>query len=142
MRVVELTAFHVRIPLRRVVRVDRVAADAQSKRGTGEWFYSLDFNERCQNVGYLLDFLNRVKERAPEGFDRIQYIEQPTRRDLKADRANVMHEASRLRPVASKVSFPRACTSSKGFRTVPRQPAPTASCRRANRSPGLACARL
>jgi len=33
------------------------------------------------------------------GFARIQYIEQPTARDLKAHRANVMHEASRLRPV-------------------------------------------
>ena len=41
----------------------------------------------------------KVKEKAPRGFERIQYIEQPTRRDLKADRANVMHEASKLRPV-------------------------------------------
>ncbi|HUE04264.1 MAG TPA: hypothetical protein VMR62_32235, partial [Bryobacteraceae bacterium] len=28
-----------------------------------------------------------------------QYVEQPTARDLKADRANVMHEAAKLRPV-------------------------------------------
>src|SRR6202011_2897801 len=63
------------------------------------WHYSLDFNERCANVGYLLEFLRRVKDRTPAGFERIQYIEQPTRRDLKSDRANVMHEASKLRPV-------------------------------------------
>ena len=63
------------------------------------WYYSLDFNERCANVGYLLEFLRQVKETTPRGFERIQYIEQPTRRDLKADRANVMHEASKLRPV-------------------------------------------
>ncbi len=83
----------------RVLGVNRVAEEVQAKRGVVQWFYSLDFNEKCANVGYLLDFLKRIKERSPSGFERIQYIEQPTRRDLKADRANVMHEASKLRPV-------------------------------------------
>jgi hypothetical protein len=64
-----------------------------------QWFYSLDFNERCRNVEYLLEFLRRLKERAPAGFERVQYVEQPTARDLKADRGNVMHEAAMLRPV-------------------------------------------
>src|SRR4029453_10083472 len=53
----------------------------------------------CANVAYLLEFLRQVKEKTPRGFERIQYIEQPTKRDLKADHANVMHEASKLRPV-------------------------------------------
>src|SRR5262249_24048821 len=83
----------------RVVRVDRVAGEAQRRRGVARWFYSLDFNECCPNVGYLLEFLTRVKEKASAGFERIQYIEQPTARDLKANRANVMHEAAKLRPV-------------------------------------------
>lgn len=83
----------------RFVRIDRTATATQAKRGVSRWFYSLDFNERCGQVGYLLDFLGRVKERTPTGFGRIQYIEQPTARDLKADRGNTMHEASRLRPV-------------------------------------------
>ena len=83
----------------RVVGVDRVASEQQAKRGVATWHYSLDFNERCGSVRYLLEFLRRVKEKTPAGFERIQYIEQPTRRDLKADRANVMHEASKLRPV-------------------------------------------
>jgi L-alanine-DL-glutamate epimerase-like enolase superfamily enzyme len=83
----------------RVVSVDRVAAQAQGERGVERWVYSLDFNERCGNVGYLLEFLARVQERTPAGFERIQYIEQPTARDLKANRGNVMHEASRIRPV-------------------------------------------
>ena len=47
----------------------------------------------------MLEFLKRVQEATPAGFQRIQYIEQPTKRDLQADRANVMHEASALRPV-------------------------------------------
>ncbi len=83
----------------RVVRVDRIAAEAQAGRGVKQWFYSADFNEKCPNVNYLLDFLRQVKERTPAGFARLQYIEQPTARDLKAHRNNVMHEASKLRPV-------------------------------------------
>jgi L-alanine-DL-glutamate epimerase-like enolase superfamily enzyme len=83
----------------RTVRVDRVAERTQRERGVDQWFYSLDFNERCPHVGYLMNFLNAVRGRAPAGFERVQYIEQPTARDLKAHRENVMHEASRLRPV-------------------------------------------
>jgi L-alanine-DL-glutamate epimerase-like enolase superfamily enzyme len=83
----------------RVLRVDRVSAQVQQQREVDRWNYSLDFNEKCPNVGYLLQFLERVKRQAPAGFERIQYIEQPTRRDLKADQANVMHEAARIRPV-------------------------------------------
>jgi L-alanine-DL-glutamate epimerase-like enolase superfamily enzyme len=83
----------------RVVRVDRLAAEAQQRRGVERWYYSLDFNEKCANVGYLLEFLRQVREQTPAGFERIQYIEQPTHRDLKLHRHNAMHEASRLRPV-------------------------------------------
>jgi L-alanine-DL-glutamate epimerase-like enolase superfamily enzyme len=83
----------------RVVRVDRVATQSQGRRGVDHWFYSLDFNERCPNVDYLMDFLHRLQKLAPAGFQRVQYIEQPTARDLQANRLNVMHEASRLRPV-------------------------------------------
>jgi L-alanine-DL-glutamate epimerase-like enolase superfamily enzyme len=83
----------------RLLRVERATARAQRQRGVEGWFYSLDFNERCPHVGYLLDFLHRVREQAPAAFERVQYVEQPTARDLKANRANVMHEAARLRPV-------------------------------------------
>ncbi|HEY8506083.1 MAG TPA: enolase C-terminal domain-like protein [Gemmataceae bacterium] len=83
----------------RVVGVDRVASEVQAQRGVTRWFYSLDFNERCRSVDYLLEFLRRVQEQTPAGFDRIQYIEQPTARDLKANPENKMHEAAKLRPV-------------------------------------------
>ncbi len=85
--------------LERVIRIDRATAETQQKRGVREWFYCLDFNENCPNVEFLLEFLRRLKEGTPAGFDRILYIEQPTARDLKASRSNVMHQASRLRPV-------------------------------------------
>lgn len=83
----------------RVLAVDRCAAETMRRRGTRRWFYSLDFNERCPNVDYLLQILTQVREKSPEGFARIQYVEQPTHRDLRAHRENVMHEAARLRPV-------------------------------------------
>lgn len=85
--------------IERVVRVERVAAQTQRDRGVTTWWYSLDFNERCASVGYLIEFLRRLHERAPAAFDRIQYIEQPTARDLKAHPGNTMHEVSKLRPV-------------------------------------------
>src|SRR4029453_16423001 len=83
----------------RVVRIDRIVNRAQAARGMKDWQYSLDFNEGGPNVAYLLDFLRRTPEATPTGFDRILYIEQPTARDLAKDRANVMHQAARLRPV-------------------------------------------
>ena len=85
--------------LDRVLAVDRAAVETQAKRGVKQWFYSMDFNEKCPNVAYLIELLRRVKEKTAAGFARIQYVEQPTGRDLKAHRANVMHEASKLRPV-------------------------------------------
>lgn len=83
----------------RVCRVDRVCEIEQARRGVNHWQYSLDFNERCRDVGVLLEFLHQLKERAAAAFERIAYIEQPTARDLKENRHNVMHEASKLRPV-------------------------------------------
>ena len=83
----------------RCVRVNAVAEEVQRQRGVTQWWYSLDFNERCRNVAYLLDFLRLLKERAPAGYDRVQYVEQPTARDLKAHPDNTMHEAAKLKPV-------------------------------------------
>ncbi len=83
----------------RVVSVERVAAEAQAQRGCDRWFYSLDFNEKCANVQYVLEFLERVRELSPMAFERAQYIEQPTHRDLRANPENHMHEAARIKPV-------------------------------------------
>jgi L-alanine-DL-glutamate epimerase-like enolase superfamily enzyme len=80
----------------RTVNIDRVASETRPKVA---WKYCVDFNERCPNVEYVLEYLRKVKELTPAGFDRILYLEQPTARDLKANRQNVMHEAAKLRPV-------------------------------------------
>jgi L-alanine-DL-glutamate epimerase-like enolase superfamily enzyme len=80
----------------RILGVDAVATTTAPDRA---FAFSLDFNERCQNVEYLLEVLRQVQARSTSAFDRIQYIEQPTARDLKAHPGNLMHEAARLKPV-------------------------------------------
>lgn len=85
--------------IERVLSVDRVASEAQLKRGCKQWFYSVDFNEKCANVEYVLDFLAKIKASNPLAYDRIQYIEQPTHRDLRAHPENRMHKAAEQKPV-------------------------------------------
>ncbi len=83
----------------RILSVDKVATEAQAQRGCSTWFYSLDFNEKCADVEYLIRVLKLIKEKSPAGYDRIQYVEQPTHRDLKAHPEHKMHEAAKLKPV-------------------------------------------
>lgn len=83
----------------RVLSVERVASETVRKRKVARWVYSLDFNEKCPNVEYLVTCLRKVKEGSAAAYERIQYVEQPTKRDLKADRGNRMHEAAKLKPV-------------------------------------------
>ncbi len=83
----------------RVAAVEAAAAPTQRLRGCADWNYSLDFNEKCQCVEYVLDFLSQLAARSAEAFRRVQYIEQPTHRDLRAHPENRMHAAARIKPV-------------------------------------------
>jgi L-alanine-DL-glutamate epimerase-like enolase superfamily enzyme len=88
---IKLNGEDIKWDVDRVLRVIKAAPTAQH--------FSMDFNEKCPNVGYLVEVMRTIKEKSPAGFDKIQYVEQPTKRDLKADRKNEMHEAAKLRPV-------------------------------------------
>ncbi len=70
-----------------------------------DWVYSLDFNEKAPNEAYLLDFLRILKQGTPEAYRRIQYVEQPTARDLRANPKNVLFEAAKLLPVVADESL-------------------------------------
>ena len=83
----------------RVLAVDRVASEVHTRRRTSSWHYSCDFNEKCENVEYVLDFFANIAERSPPAWDRIQYVEQPTSRYLKSHPENRMHQAAALKPV-------------------------------------------
>jgi len=86
--------------IERTLAIDRVACSERARAGRrADLLYCLDFNERCRDVQYVLECLNQIRDRSPECFNRILYVEQPTARDLDANRQNVMHEAARLRPV-------------------------------------------
>jgi L-alanine-DL-glutamate epimerase-like enolase superfamily enzyme len=83
----------------RVLGVEEVAVSAQAERGCQTWNYSLDFNERCADVSYVLDFLAQLQARSPAALARVQYIEQPTHRDLKSHPHHRMHAAAKIKPV-------------------------------------------
>lgn len=83
----------------RVLGVESAAVAAQAERGCRQWRYSLDFNERCADVGYVLEFLRQLAARGPAALDRVQYIEQPTHRDLKSHPHHRMHAAAQIKPV-------------------------------------------
>ena len=83
----------------RVLAIEAVTAQAQADRGCDQWCYSTDFNEKCENVEYVLAFLAKVREGSDAAWERIQYIEQPTSRDLKAHPDVKMHEAAAIKPV-------------------------------------------
>jgi L-alanine-DL-glutamate epimerase-like enolase superfamily enzyme len=96
---IKLNGDQVDSDIARVLSVDKVTAETQAKLGVKRWVYSLDFNEKCPNVDYLIEFLRKIKEKSPAGFERIQYVEQPTARDLKAHRDQDMHKAAAIKPV-------------------------------------------
>jgi L-alanine-DL-glutamate epimerase-like enolase superfamily enzyme len=80
----------------RVLAINRVASSIEAD---GNWRYSLDFNERCENVEYVLECFGRLRERDPRAFERIEYVEQPTNRDLFAPGTPDMRAAAQVKPV-------------------------------------------
>jgi L-alanine-DL-glutamate epimerase-like enolase superfamily enzyme len=96
---IKLNGDDLKWDIARVVHIDRVVSEAQHKRGVTAWAYVLDFNEKCPNVDYFIQFCRQLKAERPDGFARIKYTEQPTSRDLAAHPENDMHAAARLCPV-------------------------------------------
>ncbi|QEG41818.1 mandelate racemase/muconate lactonizing enzyme family protein [Roseimaritima ulvae] len=81
------------------VRAVSRTADASSRGTTADWAFSLDFNERCENAEYVLEMLDRVEAGDARALQRVQYIEQPTHRDLKSHPENTMHRVAERLPV-------------------------------------------
>lgn len=79
----------------RVKAVNRIAEEA----GPRAWRFSLDFNEKARDAEQVLDLFDRLKAEAPSALERIQYVEQPTARDLKAHPEATMHKVAAVRPV-------------------------------------------
>ena len=96
---IKLNGADLKVDIDRVIQIDKATTEAQSRRGVTQWKYCCDFNERCKDVQYLLTFLEEIKKQSPAILPRLQYIEQPTARDLKSNLQNVMHAAAKIVPV-------------------------------------------
>jgi L-alanine-DL-glutamate epimerase-like enolase superfamily enzyme len=84
---------------RRVIAVDRIAEEAGRRRGRAGWRFSLDFNERCKGPEQVLGLFDRLRAEAPGALEKVQYVEQPTSRDLNAEPRADMHRVAAVRPV-------------------------------------------
>ncbi|MCC6509798.1 MAG: hypothetical protein IT423_11860 [Pirellulaceae bacterium] len=80
----------------RIIEVNRVADRVSPER---KWRVSLDFNEQCPNEDYVLDLIERIERLSRPALDRVQYIEQPTPRDLTQRTEMTVHRIARLRPI-------------------------------------------
>jgi L-alanine-DL-glutamate epimerase-like enolase superfamily enzyme len=96
---IKLNGNDLKWDLERVLHIDRVITETLKQQGKHDWAYVLDFNEKCPDVDYYLKFLGRLRATLPDGFERVEYVEQPTARDLEAHPENAMHAAARLCPV-------------------------------------------
>ena len=74
-------------------------------------FLTADTNEQCPTPTYIVEYLEKIRERAPGVYHEILYIEQPTERDLGAHRFN-MRPVADLKPVLIDESL----TSPEDFR--------------------------
>jgi len=96
---IKLAGDQIEWDVARVLSIDKVVGEAQAARGCSQWFYSCDFNEKCESADYVIDFLKQIQKKSKAVFDRIQYIEQPTSRDLDAANAPKMHDVAAMKPV-------------------------------------------
>lgn len=85
--------------IERVLAVDAVTSAAQAARGCKTWWYSCDFNEKCESPEVIVAFLKTIQERSPAAFERIQYLEQPLPRDLKVANDQRVDAAAKIKPV-------------------------------------------
>jgi len=82
----------------RLLAVHRVGKQELAKQGVETMYLTADTNEQCDSPEYLIEMLHRVREVSAECYDRLLYLEQPTDRDLEADRHD-MHALSQMKPV-------------------------------------------
>lgn len=61
-------------------------------------YLTADTNEQCESPEYMVEYLHKVREQAPQVYDELLYLEQPTERDLTAHRWD-MRSLARYKPV-------------------------------------------
>jgi len=84
--------------LDRLEAVVSIAQAEHDKLGLTGLEFSADTNEQCASPLYIIELLTKFKERNPQAYEKLLYIEQPTERDLRANRWD-MHALAKLKPV-------------------------------------------
>ena len=79
-------------------------AASRRRVDVNDWQYLLDFNEGCPNVGYLLEFLHKLREATPTASIASCTSSSRRRATSQTNRRNVMHEAAKLRPIVADES--------------------------------------
>jgi L-alanine-DL-glutamate epimerase-like enolase superfamily enzyme len=82
----------------RCLAVHQVGKQGLERLGITELHMTADTNEQCESPDYIMEMLARIKEKSPECFEQILYIEQPTGRDLAAE-GHDMRELASIKPV-------------------------------------------
>jgi L-alanine-DL-glutamate epimerase-like enolase superfamily enzyme len=82
----------------RTLAVHEIGCRELAARGQSTLHLTADTNEQCESPEYIIEYLQRLRDRSPECYDRILYIEQPTERDLTAHRHD-LRALSALKPV-------------------------------------------
>lgn len=84
--------------VQRTLDIYAIGKEALAKQGREEIYLTADTNEICETPDYMIEYLERVREQSPAGYDALLYVEQPTHRDL--DRAPFRMEGiDKLKPV-------------------------------------------
>ncbi len=84
--------------LDRIIAVYRIAREIHVRHGGRALHLSADTNEQCGSPAYMVELLHCLREREPEAYAALLYVEQPTERDLRAHRFD-MRELAALKPV-------------------------------------------
>ena len=84
--------------LDRLAQVHDVARGVHARLGIDDLCLTADTNEQCEDPGYVVELLTRLRERNADAFRRILYVEQPTERDMRRRRHDMAAVAA-LKPV-------------------------------------------
>jgi len=95
---VKLTGKDLAWDLDRFGAVANIAYSEGRRLGIEDFRFTADTNEQCESPEYMIEFLQKLKEKDPRAYDDLIYIEQPTERDLEAH-AWEMSRLAALKPV-------------------------------------------
>jgi L-alanine-DL-glutamate epimerase-like enolase superfamily enzyme len=103
-----LTSFKIKSrgqePLLDAQRIAAVYAAARSTQPHQPIHISVDPNEGCPDADFVLQMLDALAQDAPDAYAALDYIEQPTARDL-ASYQFTLHEVAKRKPVILDESF-------------------------------------